>query len=191
MKKTVAFLSALMFCAPISKDADAVKIVAIVHESAITDYDVHQFSKIICNMERMDYCNYDQIFPMALSSLVEENLKSEHMKKMEIKEENIVKEYEEYKRNIPNLNAMKLGVDEDLFEWYMRTEFMWSSIVAMQVNASITQNEIAQYAEKHNIKNTKENQKEIRAGIYQEKFPKKDRALVDEIRKFYLVDIKI
>ena len=47
------------------------------------------------------------------------------------------------------------------------------------------------FAEKHNIKNTKENQKEIRAGIYQEKFPKKDRALVDEIRKFYLVDIKI
>ena len=170
---------------------DAVKIVAVVHESAITDYDVHQFSKIICNMERMDYCNYDRIFPVALSSLVEENLKSEHLKKMEIKEENIVKEYEEYKRNIPNLNAMKLGVDEDLFEWYMHTEFMWSSIVAMQVNASITQNEIAQYAEKHNIKNTKENQKDIRMGIYQEKFPKKDRALVDEIRKFYLVDIKI
>ena len=191
MKKAVAFLSALMFCAPISRDADAVKIVAVVHESAITDYDVHQFSKIICNMERMDYCNYDQIFPVALSSLVEENLKSEHLKKMEIKEENIVKEYEEYKRNIPNLNAMKLGVDEDLFEWYMHTEFMWSSIVAMQVNASITQNEIAQYAEKHNIKNTKENQKDIRMGIYQEKFPKKDRALVDEIRKFYLVDIKI
>ena len=118
-------------------------------------------------------------------------MKSEHLKKMEIKEENIVKEYEEYKRNIPNLNAMKLGVDEDLFEWYMHTEFMWSSIVAMQVNASITQNEIAQYAEKHNIKNTKENQKDIRMGIYQEKFPKKDRALVDEIRKFYLVDIKI
>ena len=172
-------------------DANAVKIVAVVHESAITDYDVHQFSKIICNMEKMDYCNYDQVFPVALSSLVEENLKSEHLKKMEIKEENIVKEYEEYKRNIPNLNAIKLGVDEDLFEWYMRTEFMWSSIVAMQVNASITQNEIAQYAEKHNIKNTKENQKEIRAGIYQEKFPKKDRALVDEIKKFYLVDIKI
>ena len=98
MKKTVAFLSALMFCAPISMDANAVKIVAVVHESAITDYDVHQFSKIICNMEKMDYCNYDQVFPVALSSLVEENLKSEHLKKMEIKEENIVKEYEEYKR---------------------------------------------------------------------------------------------
>lgn len=191
MKKAVVFLSALIFCAPISMDADAVKIVAVVHESAITDYDVHQFSKIICNMERMDYCNYDQIFPVALSSLVEENLKSEHLKKMEIKEENIVKEYEEYKKNIPNLNAIKLGVDEDLFEWYMRREFMWSSIVAMQVNASITQNDIARYAEKHNIKNTKENQKEIRAGIYQEQFPKKDRALVDEIRKFYLVDIKV
>jgi hypothetical protein len=68
---------------------------------------------------------------------------------------------------------------------------VYSTGLAMQVNASITQNDIARYAEKHNINNTKENQKEIRAGIYQEQFPKKDRALVDEIRKFYLVDIKV
>ena len=176
--------------------AKAVKILATINSAVITDYDTEEFSKILCLLENKNkpnkICNQQEMFSLSLMTLVEENLKSEHIKRLELPPDAIsANDFEKYKNQI--VSGVKLtNIDKDMLEWYVKTEFIWQMIIGSQLREiKILDEEIKNYANANNIKWNDKNKKMIENILIQQKAMEISRSLMEKMKKFYLIDIKV
>ena len=176
--------------------AKAVKILATINSAVITDYDTEEFSKILCLLENKNkpnkICNQQEMFSLSLMTLVEENLKSEHIKRLELPPEAInANDFEKYKHQI--ISGVKLkNIDENMLNWYIRTEFIWQMIIGSQLREiKILDEEIKNYANANNIKWNDKNKKMIENILIQQKAMEISRSLMEKMKKFYLIDIRV
>lgn len=204
MKRIGNLKKLLCLCAVISlpftipvNTARAVKILATVNSAIITDYDTEEFSKILCLLENKHKstnktCNQQEMFSLSLMTLIEENLKSEHIKRLELPPDAISEnELKKYKQQI--LGNMKLNkIDEEMLEWYIKTEFIWQMIIGSQLRETkISHAEIDNYAKSNKIKLNEKNEKMIENILIQQKATEISQSLMEKMKKFYLIDIRV
>ena len=175
------------------KNAKAVRIVATVENRVITDYDVEEFIPIICFFENQSgKCNKDEKFSIALMTLIETNLKQVHMSKIKLPE-NILdeKSFESYKKAIfAKKDITKLN--KDLLNDYLKSNYIWQIIINSQIrDMKISYEEKNTYAQENNIKLNKNNEAKIEEIILQRRSMELSQALIEKMKKFYLIDIKI
>ena len=125
-------------------------------------------------------------------TLIEENLKSEHIKRLELPPDAISEnELKKYKQQI--LGNMKLNkIDEEMLEWYIKTEFIWQMIIGSQLRETkISHAEIDNYAKSNKIKLNEKNEKMIENILIQQKATEISQSLMEKMKKFYLIDIRV
>ena len=180
-----------------SHTAQAVKILATINSAIITDYDTEEFSKILCLLENKNKstnkaCNQQEMFSLALMTLIEENLKSEHIKRLELPPDAIsTSDFEKYKQQI--IGGVKLNkIDKDMLDWYVKTEFIWQMIIGSQLREmKISNEEIENYATSNKIKLDGKNKKMIENILIQQKAGEVSHSLMEKMKKFYLIDIRV
>lgn len=172
------------------KQGYTAKIIAVVGESVITDLDAEDFSQILCIMQNMKKCDTKSMFPMSVMTLVDANIKAEHMTKLGISNNDFLKGYGEYKHNILKQIKLNNNINKEQFEWFLFNEYKWNAIVASMLrDTKITNDEIRGFMEKNkDLKLSKEQAHNI---LFNKKLEEKSRSLVNEAKKYYLVDIKI
>lgn len=173
-----------------TEKSNAVKIIAVVGESVITDIDAEDFTEILCLMQNTKQCNKQAVFPMSVMTLVEANIKAEHMSKLGIKDGEFKKSYTEYKKNVLKQVKLNNKINKEQFEWYLFTEYKWNAIVSSMLrDTKITDDEVKSFQNKNkNLKLSKEQAYNV---LFNKKMEEKSRSLVNEAKKYYLVDIKI
>ena len=177
--------------------AQAVKILATVNSAIITDYDTEEFSKILCLLESKNKsankaCNQQEMFSLSLMTLIEENLKSEHIKRLELPPDAIsANDFEKYKQQI--IDGIKLNkIDRNMLDWYIKTEFIWQMIIGSQLREmKISNEEIENYAKSNKIKLDRKNEKMIENILIQQKANEISHTLMEKMKKFYLIDIRV
>ena len=177
--------------------AQAVKILATVNSAIITDYDMEEFSKILCLLESKNKstnkaCNQQEMFSLSLMTLIEENLKSEHIKRLELPPDAIsANDFEKYKQQV--IGGIKLNhIDVDMLNWYIKTEFIWQMIIGSQLREmKISNEEIENYAKSNKIKLDRKNEKMIENILMQQKANEISHSLMEKMKKFYLIDIRV
>ena len=180
-----------------SHTAQAVKILATINSAIITDYDTEEFSKILCLLENKNKsankaCNQQEMFSLALMTLIEENLKSEHIKRLELPPDAIsANDFEKYKQQV--IGGIKLNhIDVDMLNWYIKTEFIWQMIIGSQLREmKISNEEIENYANSNKIKLDRKNEKMIENILIQQKANEISHTLMEKMKKFYLIDIRV
>ena len=180
-----------------SHTAQAVKILATINSAIVTDYDVAEFSKILCLLENKNKsankaCNQQEMFSLALMTLIEENLKSEHIKRLELPPDAIsANDFEKYKQQI--IDGIKLNkIDKDMLDWYIKTEFIWQMIIGSQLREmKISNEDIKNYANSNKIKLDGKNEKMIENILMQQKANEISHTLMEKMKKFYLIDIRV
>lgn len=180
-----------------SHTAQAVKILATINSAIVTDYDVAEFSKILCLLENKNKsankaCNQQEMFSLALMTLIEENLKSEHIKRLELPPDAIsANDFEKYKQQI--IGGIKLNkIDRNMLDWYIKTEFIWQMIIGSQLREmKISNEDIKNYANSNNIKLDRKNEKMIENILMQQKANEISHTLMEKMKKFYLIDIRV
>lgn len=192
LRKLNVFLILLIICCFYSvKLSYPVKIVAIVNESAITDYDVNEFEKILCVFDKRFKCGSPESKQMSLLGLVESTLKLEHFKQIDFGSEknNIIKSFEEYKKQVlSNIKKKESNVSRSFID-YLYSEYIWNIMVSSQVRKeNITKKEIEDFAEKYQI-NVK-NKEDLKNMYIQYKMNEISQQTLAELKKFYLVDVK-
>ena len=177
--------------------AQAVKILATINSAIVTDYDVAEFSKILCLLENKNKsankaCNQQEMFSLALMTLIEENLKSEHIKRLELPPDAIsANDFEKYKQQI--IDGIKLNkIDRNMLDWYIKTEFIWQMIIGSQLREmKISNEDIKNYANSNNIRLDRKNEKMIENILMQQKAGEISHTLMEKMKKFYLIDIRV
>ena len=177
--------------------AQAVKILATVNSAIITDYDMEEFSKILCLLESKNKstnkaCNQQEMFSLSLMTLIEENLKSEHIKRLELPPDAIsANDFEKYKQQV--IGGIKLNkIDRNMLDWYIKTEFIWQMIIGSQLREmKISNEEIENYAKSNKIKLDRKNEKMIENILIQQKANEISHTLMEKMKKFYLIDIRV
>ena len=180
-----------------SHTAQAVKILATINSAIVTDYDVAEFSKILCLLENKNKsankaCNQQEMFSLALMTLIEENLKSEHIKRLELPPDAIsANDFEKYKQQV--IGGIKLNhIYVDMLNWYIKTEFIWQMIIGSQLREmKISNEDIKNYAKSNNIKLDRKNEKMIENILMQQKANEISHTLMEKMKKFYLIDIRV
>ena len=180
-----------------SHTAQAVKILATINSAIVTDYDVAEFSKILCLLENKNKsankaCNQQEMFSLALMTLIEENLKSEHIKRLELPPDAIsANDFEKYKQQV--IGGIKLNkIDRNMLDWYIKTEFIWQMIIGSQLREmKISNEDIKNYAKSNNIKLDRKNEKMIENILMQQKANEISHTLMEKMKKFYLIDIRV
>ena len=180
-----------------SHTAQAVKILATINSAIVTDYDVAEFSKILCLLENKNKsankaCNQQEMFSLALMTLIEENLKSEHIKRLELPPDAIsANDFEKYKQQI--IDGIKLNkIDRNMLDWYIKTEFIWQMIIGSQLREmKISNEDIKNYANSNKIKLDRKNEKMIENILIQQKANEISHTLMEKMKKFYLIDIRV
>ena len=180
-----------------SHTAQAVKILATINSAIVTDYDVAEFSKILCLLENKNKsankaCNQQEMFSLALMTLIEENLKSEHIKRLELPPDAIsANDFEKYKQQV--IGGIKLNhIYVDMLNWYIKTEFIWQMIIGSQLREmKISNEEIENYAKSNKIKLDRKNEKMIENILIQQKAGEISHTLMEKMKKFYLIDIRV
>ena len=180
-----------------SHTAQAVKILATINSAIVTDYDVAEFSKILCLLENKNKsankaCNQQEMFSLALMTLIEENLKSEHIKRLELPPDAIsANDFEKYKQQV--IGGIKLNkIDRNMLDWYIKTEFIWQMIIGSQLREmKISNEDIKNYANSNKIKLDGKNEKMIENILMQQKANEISHTLMEKMKKFYLIDIRV
>ena len=180
-----------------SHTAQAVKILATINSAIVTDYDVAEFSKILCLLENKNKsankaCNQQEMFSLALMTLIEENLKSEHIKRLELPPDAIsANDFEKYKQQV--IGGIKLNkIDRNMLDWYIKTEFIWQMIIGSQLREmKISNEDIKNYANSNKIKLDRKNEKMIENILIQQKAGEISHTLMEKMKKFYLIDIRV
>ena len=180
-----------------SHTAQAVKILATINSAIVTDYDVAEFSKILCLLENKNKsankaCNQQEMFSLALMTLIEENLKSEHIKRLELPPDAIsANDFEKYKQQV--IGGIKLNkIDRNMLDWYIKTEFIWQMIIGSQLREmKISNEDIKNYANSNKIKLDKKKKKMIENILIQQKANEISHTLMEKMKKFYLIDIRV
>lgn len=179
--------------------AKAIKILATVNSAVITDYDTGEFEKILCLLENSSknkqnkICNKQDMFSISLMTLIEENLKSEHIKRLELPPDAINKnDFEKYKKEIIGKITPTKTINQDMLDWYIRTEFIWQMIIGSQLHEiKISNEEIKNFANSNNMELNKENERMIENILIQRRASEISQSLMEKMKKFYLIDIKI
>ena len=177
--------------------AQAVKILATINSAIVTDYDVAEFSKILCLLENKNKsankaCNQQEMFSLSLMTLIEENLKSEHIKRLELPPDAIsANDFEKYKQQV--IGGIKLNkIDRNMLDWYIKTEFIWQMIIGSQLREmKISNEEIENYATSNKIKLDGKTEKMIENILMQQKANEISHTLMEKMKKFYLIDIRV
>lgn len=180
-----------------SHTAQAVKILATINSAIVTDYDVAEFSKILCLLENKNKsankaCNQQEMFSLSLMTLIEENLKSEHIKRLELPPDAIsANDFEKYKQQV--IGGIKLNkIDRNMLDWYIKTEFIWQMIIGSQLREmKISNEDIKNYANSNKIKLDRKNEKMIENILMQQKAGEISHTLMEKMKKFYLIDIRV
>ena len=187
----------LLLFASHNHTAQAVKILATINSAIVTDYDTEEFSKILCLLESKNKstnktCNPKEIFSLSLMTLIEENLKSEHIKRLELPPDAIsANDFEKYKQQV--IGGIKLNhIDVDMLNWYIKTEFIWQMIIGSQLREmKISNEDIKNYAKSNKIKLDRKNEKMIENILIQQKAGEISHTLMEKMKKFYLIDIRV
>ena len=193
LKRIFAFLTLFVLSSNILiKETQAIKIVATVNEASITDYDVDIFADILCSIDKNIKCKTNESWQMALMTLIEANLKFEHIKQTGFDLKQIEDDFQDYKKKILKTLKTNSNVDKDVLEWYLKSEYIWGMILSSQVRQeAIKESEIEEFIKKNKI-DTKSNSKEdIKNMLFNKKMALKSRSMMDEMKKYYLVEIKI
>ena len=100
-------------------------------------------------------------------------------------------EFKKYKQQI--LGNMKLNkIDEEMLEWYIKTEFIWQMIIGSQLRETkISHAEIDNYSKSNKIKLNEKNEKMIENILIQQKATEISQSLMEKMKKFYLIDIRV
>ena len=173
-----------------AQEVKAIKIVAVVHEAIITDVDVNSFIDILCLLQGDKNCNKQQAFQMSVLTLVDTNVKSEHLKKLNIGDDEFIQGYKNYKEQV--LKNLKIGnnINKEQFDWFLFTEYKWNAIVSsMSRDTKIKDDEIKSFRNKN--KNVNLTDEQIKNVLINKKMEDKSRHLLSEAKKYYLIDIKI
>ena len=86
-------------------EAKAVKIVAIVNNDVITDYDIEELSKSLCKIDKRFKCGSQEAQQVALFTYVETILKQEHIKSIGVDLKQFNEGYKDYKQK--TLSALR------------------------------------------------------------------------------------
>ena len=156
-----------------------------------------EFSKILCLLENKNKsankaCNQQEMFSLELMTLIEENLKSEHIKRLELPPDAIsANDFEKYKQQV--IGGVKLNkIDKDMLDWYIKTEFIWQMIIGSQLREmKISNEDIKNYANSNKIKLDRKNEKMIENILIQQKAGEISHTLMEKMKKFYLIDIRV
>ena len=172
------------------KCADAIKIIANVNNDVITDYDVDEFAKTLCKIDKRFKCGSIEIKQMALFTYVETILKQEHIKSIGVDLKQFEENYKDYKKK--TLANLKLdGKITDQFNTYLYNEYIWEIMISSQIKPEdITENMIVDFSKTHNIKVNKENRVKIINNIMQQKANELSKSMMADLKKYYFVDIK-
>lgn len=178
-----------------TNSAKEIKILATVNSIAITDYDVDEFSKIMCFLsgKPLKDCQSQETMQMALMSVIETTLKNIHMQKMNIQDNAIDKKhFEEYRKSILSGRQIDKEIDKEFFNKYFKTEYLWQMIIMSQAqNTKITEDELKTFAKLQNQTLTDKNKDKFYGMIIQQRANQINLDYMDRLKKFYLVDIKI
>ncbi len=189
------FCLSFVICLTNIKMAQAIKIVATIDTTALTDYDVDKFIPILCFFENktVKQCIKDQEMPLALMTLVETTLKEVHIKRLQIPENAIDKKsFNNYLDSFLNKIKNNKNIDKDQLIWYLKNEYIWHMIINSQLQEiKITDEEKKDYASENNISITKENEQQIISILLQKRANEISQSLMEKMKKFYIVDIKL
>ena len=172
-------------------NAYAIRIVAIVGDNVITDYDVEKLGKMLCKIDKRLKCNSMENTQMSMITLAETYLKMEHYKQSKIDLSNFLNDYNKYKDSlISNLKLNKNDISEQ-FNDYLFAEFIWNVMISSQLkDRKITDKEIKDYANEKKIKINNSNKILIKNEIMQNEYNKQSAKMIKELKKIYFVDIK-
>ena len=193
LKRIFAFLTLFVLSSNILiKETQAIKIVATVNEASITDYDVDIFADILCSIDKNIKCKTNESWQMALMTLIEANLKFEHIKQTGFDLKQIENDFQDYKKKILKTLKTNSNVDKDVLEWYLKSEYIWGMILSSQVRQeAIKESEIEEFIKKNKIDTQSNSKEDIKNMLFNKKMALKSRSMMDEMKKYYLVEIKI
>ena len=193
LKRIFAFLTLFVLSSNILiKETQAIKIVATVNEASITDYDVDIFADILCSIDKNIKCKTNESWQMALMTLIEANLKFEHIKQTGFDLKQIEDDFQDYKKKILKTLKTNSNVDKDVLEWYLKSEYIWGMILSSQVRQeAIKESEIEEFIKKNKIDTQSNSKEDIKNMLFNKKMALKSRSMMDEMKKYYLVEIKI
>lgn len=192
IKNSVAVLLIFVFSIVLKyENAQAIKIVAVVNEGVVTDFDVNEFERVLCKFDKRFKCGSQDSRQMAMYSLIESTLKLEHFKQIDFgaDKDNIMKGFEDYKKNVlKNLKIPSKNVPKSFLD-YLYAEYIWGIVVPSQIKQSeITEQVLDDFAKIYNIKEKDYNK--LKAMYIQYKSMEISQKTLAEMKKFYLVDIK-
>ena len=79
-----------------------------------------------------------------------------------------------------------------MLNWYIKTEFIWQMIIGSQLREmKISNEEIENYAKSNKIKLDRKNEKMIENILMQQKANEISHSLMEKMKKFYLIDIRV
>jgi len=191
--KKIFFFTLLSVCCFFygAKLSHSVKIVAVVNDGVITDYDVEEFEKILCVFDKRFRCGTNESKQMSLLGLIESTLKLEHFKQFDFgaDKNGIMKGFEEYKDQIlKNIKKSEKNVAKSFID-YLYSEYIWNMMISSQVRQEkIKPENLKEFAEKYNIKNVEPMQ--LQNMYMQYRMNEVSQQTMTELKKFYLIDIK-
>lgn len=189
------FCLSCIVCFTNIKYAQAIKIVATIDTVVITDYDIEEFIPILCFFENKTnkQCIKEQEMPLALMTLVETTLKEVHIKRLQIPDNAIDKKnFDNYINDFLKKIKDKKNINQEKLIWYLKNEYIWHMIINSQLQEiKITDEEKEDYALENNIQITKNNDQQITSILLQKRANEISQSLMEKMKKFYIVDIKL
>ena len=193
----------LLACVFVSPPAFATKIVAVVGEKAITDYDIRQRARIVAFLRGLDAKDPQMmayIESEMVKYLVEEELKKVYVEQIQLKlpdgtMDAVINEYIE-KSDKKSLKELKLelsknDIDYEMFSGALEDEVVWSVVVhnVMMPSIKIGDDEIQQRAIIRGVDVSSESESaKIKQEIMEEKVAMNVRKLMSTLKRLKLVE---
>ncbi|GEM_PF-6074143 len=171
-------------------EAKAVKIVAIVNNDVITDYDIEELSKSLCKIDKRFKCGSQEAQQVALFTYVETILKQEHIKSIGVDLKQFNEGYKDYKQK--TLSALKFGNKiSEQFNTYLYNEYIWEIMISSQIKPEeITEEALQEQAKNKNIKLDDKNRNVLMHEVMQQKANELSKSMMADLKKYYLVEVK-
>ena len=174
-----------------AKKAYSAKIVAVVNESVITDVDVENFANALCKIEKKLKCNSPETMQVAMYYLIEAKLKLEHFQQTGVDFNMIKKDFAKHKEDIVKTTNIKEQNNEQ-FDEYLLAEYIWNIAISSQIKPeSIKTIDVENFAKSKKIALNKDNFAKVKQQLYQQKYIETATRTLEDIKKLYLVDIKV
>ena len=116
LTRTKTIIVVFLFCCTFSfQQAFAIRIVAVVGDRAITDYDIENLGKMLCKIDKRVKCGSIENTQMSMMTMVETYLKLEHYNQSKIDLSNFVIDFEKNKEKIVGSFKIKKSEFPDQF----------------------------------------------------------------------------